>query len=206
MITVIKNEPLGKGRYRIGFDTGVQCIFYRGDIVGIELSEGADITEDVYNHLLKDVLGKRAKKRAMFLLEKMDRTEKQLRDQLQKNEYPQVCVDDAICYVKKYHYLDDFRYAQNYVRYLQEKMSRGQITIKLIQKGISKEFIQMAIDEVYESDEYEQIRAILEKKHFENSDSNSKEFQRMYQFLMRRGFKSSDVLRAMKYISDTTYC
>ena len=85
-------------------------------------------------------------------------------------------------------------------------MSRGQITIKLIQKGISKEFIQMAIDEVYESDEYEQIRAILEKKHFENTDSNSKEFQRMYQFLMRRGFKSSDILRAMKYTSDTTYC
>ena len=206
MIIVKEIEAVGKGRYRVKFDTGVTCLLYRKEMSSFSIEKGKEITAQQYQELLEEVVGKRAKKRALHLLEQMDRTEKQLRDQLQKNEYPQVCVDDAICYVKKYHYLDDFRYAQNYVRYSQEKMSRGQITIKLIQKGISKEFIQMAIDEVYESDEYEQIRAILEKKHFENTDSNSKEFQRMYQFLMRRGFKSSDVLRAMKYTSDTTYC
>ena len=206
MIIVKEIEAVGKGRYRVKFDTGVTCLLYRKEMSSFSIEKGKEITAQQYQELLEEVVGKRAKKRALHLLEQMDRTEKQLRDQLQKNEYPQVCVDDAICYVKKYHYLDDFRYAQNYVRYSQEKMSRGQITIKLIQKGISKEFIQMAIDEVYESDEYEQIRAILEKKHFENTDSNSKEFQRMYQFLMRRGFKSSDILRAMKYISDTTYC
>ena len=181
-------------------------MFYRGDLVGIDANDEAVIEEDIYNHLIFDILGKRAKKRAMFLLEKMDRTEKQLREKLQKNEYPLVCIDDAIDYVKKFHYLDDYRYAQNYIRYSQEKMSRGQITIKLIQKGVSKDVIQAALDQEYISDELTQIYKLLEKKQFESCDSSSREFQRMYQFLLRRGFKSSDIMKAMKYSEDTIYC
>ena len=206
MVTVVKNEALGKGKYRLKFDTGIESVFYRGDLVGIDANDEAVIEEDIYNHLIFDILGKRAKKRAMFLLEKMDRTEKQLREKLQKNEYPLVCIDDAIDYVKKFHYLDDYRYAQNYIRYSQEKMSRGQITIKLIQKGVSKDVIQAALDEEYISDELTQIYKLLEKKQFESCDSSSREFQRMYQFLLRRGFKSSDIMKAMKYSEDTIYC
>lgn len=202
MIYITKFENLEKGKRRIKFDTGVEGVFYRGDISGLELSDGGAISEDVYHHLLNDVLGKRAKKRAMYLLEQMDRTEKQLREKLEKNDYPEICIDDAIEYVKRFHYLDDLRYAQNYVRYSQEKMSRQQITIKLMQKGVERDIISIAIEEEYASDELEQIKALLIKKHFKECDSNSKEFQRMYQFLLRRGFKSSDILKVMKYDSE----
>lgn len=198
MILVRKIETTGKGRYRVTFDTGVTCLLYRKEISGFSIEENAAIEEQQYQKLLEDVVGKRAKKRALHLLEQMDRTERQLRDKLLANEYPQSCIDGAIEYVKGFHYLDDARYASNYVRFSQEKMSRVCMKQKLMQKGIASSVIEEAIEEGYVADEMEQIMALLRKRRFEPEKADEKEFQRTYQYMMRRGFKSSDILKAMK--------
>lgn len=198
MILVRKIETTGKGRYRVTFDTGVTCLLYRKEISGFSIEENSAIEEQQYQKLLEDVVGKRAKKRALHLLEQMDRTERQLRDKLLANEYPQSCIDGAIEYVKGFHYLDDARYASNYVRFSQEKMSRVCMKQKLMQKGIASSVIEEAIEEGYVADEMEQIMALLRKRRFEPEEADEKEFQRTYQYVMRRGFKSSDILKAMK--------
>ena len=198
MIIVKEIEAVGKGRYRVKFDTGVTCLLYRKEMSSFSIEKGKGITAQQYQELLEEVVGKRAKKRALHLLEQMDRTEKQLRDKLLANEYPQSCIDGAIAYVKGFHYLDDSRYASNYVRFSQEKMSRVQMKQKLMQKGIASSVIADAIEEAYVADEMEQIMALLRKRKFVPEEADEKEFQRTYQYVMRRGFKSSDILKAMK--------
>ena len=198
MIIVKEIEAEGKGRYRVKFDTGVTCLLYRKEMSSFSIEKGKEITAQQYQELLEEVVGKRAKKRALHLLEQMDRTEKQLRDKLLANEYPQSCIDGAIAYVKGFHYLDDSRYASNYVRFSQEKMSRVQMKQKLMQKGIASSVIADAIEEAYVADEMEQIMALLRKRKFVPEKADEKEFQRTYQYVMRRGFKSSDILKAMK--------
>lgn len=198
MIIVKEIEAVGKGRYRVKFDTGVTCLLYRKEMSSFSIEKGKKITAQQYQELLEEVVGKRAKKRALHLLEQMDRTEKQLRDKLLANEYPQSCIDGAIAYVKGFHYLDDSRYASNYVRFSQEKMSRVQMKQKLMQKGIASSVIADAIEEAYVADEMEQIMALLQKRKFVPEEADEKEFQRTYQYVMRRGFKSSDILKAMK--------
>lgn len=198
MIIVKEIEAVGKGRYRVQFDTGVTCLLYRKEMSSFSIEKGKKITAQQYQELLEEVVGKRAKKRALHLLEQMDRTEKQLRDKLLANEYPQSCIDGAIAYVKGFHYLDDSRYASNYVRFSQEKMSRVQMKQKLMQKGIASSVIANAIEEEYVADEMEQIMALLQKRKFVPEEADEKEFQRTYQYVMRRGFKSSDILKAMK--------
>lgn len=198
MIIVKEIEAVGKGRYRVQFDTGVTCLLYRKEMSSFSIEKGKKITAQQYQELLEEVVGKRAKKRALHLLEQMDRTEKQLRDKLLANEYPQSCIDGAIAYVKGFHYLDDSRYASNYVRFSQEKMSRVQMKQKLMQKGIASSVIADAIEEEYVADEMEQIMALLQKRKFVPEEADEKEFQRTYQYVMRRGFKSSDILKAMK--------
>ena len=128
----------------------------------------------------------------------MDRTEAGLREKLIAGEYPEECIEEAIAYVKKFHYLDDVRYAKTYVRYKGEKMSRMQIRQKLSAKGVSRDTIDSAIEELYQGDESAQIMSLLQKRGYSGEECEQKEFQRTYQFLLRRGFRSSDVLRAMK--------
>ena len=48
-----------------------------------------------------------AKKKAMSLLKYMDRTEWQLRDKLSLKGFSEGAIEEAIEYVKSFHYLDD---------------------------------------------------------------------------------------------------
>jgi len=129
----------------------------------------------------------------------MDRTEQQLREKLKSSHYPEEVIEEAIEYVKSFHYLDDERYAENFTRYKKENMSRQQIKQKLMLKGVSKDIIQNAIEEEYDVDESIHIRNILEKKHFSYETADEGEFRRVYGYLLRRGFRSNDILKEMKY-------
>ena len=197
-IRVCGIEKLDKGKYRICFETGIRCLVYGYEIRGMKLEEDAYISEEQYQHILNEIVGKRAKKRAMHLLERMDRTEQQLREKLISSEYPEQCVEDAISYVKSFHYLDDLRYAENFTRYAKEKLSRQQIKQKLMSKGVSGELIDNAIESEYDAEESLHIRRLLEKKHFDRKRCDDGEFRRVYQYLLRRGFRSNDILKEMK--------
>lgn len=145
-------------------------------------------------------LYKRAKLRCMHLLEKRDYTEKQLRDKLRisKSAYTEDMIDQALAYVKSFHYVDDARYASQYVECMRLKKSRRQIEQELFQKGVSRECIEQAMEECREIGEEEQILAWMEKKHYDPETADRKETQRMYAFLMRRGFPGSEISRLLK--------
>ena len=200
LIEVVAFDKLDKGKRRIRFETGESCTVYYSEIRGMQIEEGAYISIEIYEKIFKDIVGKRAKKRALHLLEQMDRTEQQLREKLQLSEYPERCVEDAIAYVKSFHYLDDERYAETFTRYKKEKMSRQQIKQKLMMKGVSREIIASAIEEEYDVDENIHIRSILEKKHFSGENADEGEFRRIYNYLLRRGFRSNDILKEMKHV------
>ena len=197
MIRVTEYESLGKGKLRIRLDNRAELVLYRGEARRVGLEPEVEIAEETYQLLIDEIVGKRAKKRALYLLEQMDRTEHQLREKLAKGGYPQECIDAAIAYVKRFHYLDDYRYACNFIRYSQGKYSRQQMKIRLAQKGIARELVANAIEETYTADESEQIQSLLLKRKF-SAECDDKEFKRTYQYLMRRGFGSSEVLHMMK--------
>lgn len=190
-------EQLEKGRRRLVFETGERLVLYKGEIRSYDLSEGQDISETLYQELLFDVLGKRATKRAMHLLEKQDRTEYQLREKLRQNEYPKEAVEQAIVYVKSYHYIDDLRYACSYVRYQKEKKSNRRLQQDLQKKGVAKEFIEQALLEEGNEDETDAIQRLLEKKGY-TPEMPREQANKIYQFLLRRGYKSSDILYVMR--------
>lgn len=201
-MVVLTVEEYKKNRYKVCMDNGTHLILYKGEARHYGIKEGAALTEEVYAELFYEVVGKRAKKRALHLLEKMDRTEKGLYDKLRESEYPTELIEEAIDYVKRYHYVDDMRYAKNYISYHQEGRSRARIRQELVRKGISKDMIEAAMEESYaDSDENQElvmITKLLEKKGYDPSSDDLKQKQKIYGYLMRKGFRSDDILRAMK--------
>lgn len=192
-------SEVDKKRMMIHTEEGVSFVLYKGEIRRFALQEGEEIASEVYEEIRTDILIKRARKRAMFLLEKMDRTESQLRNKLRQGFYGEDLIDDAIAYVKKYHYIDDNRYAQTYVRYQKERKSKRQIKIDLMQKGVDREIIEQAIEAEYEPEsEQELILKWIEKRKYKIGESDIKEKQKMYQFLMRKGFRSEDILHVLE--------
>ena len=195
---VVSVQPLEKGRVKFRFDDELEVILYKGEARKLALTEGCIVSEETYNVIMHEILGMRAKKRAMHLLERQERTERQLYDKLKQNGYPEVCIAEAIAYVKHYHYVDDFRYAATYIRYHQEKKSRQRLQMDLLGKGVPKAVIEEAFEEEYYSDECKKIRELLLKRHYDCENADRNEQRKQYQFLLRRGFHSSDILKVMK--------
>jgi len=138
---------------------------------------------------------KKAKHRALYILEQSDKTEQELRDKLSKNYEPEI-VEAAVAYVKRYHYIDDKRYAVNYLNTRGKVKSRRQVEQELLyKKGISREVLEEARLEAEPQDESVQIRRWMEKKNIRPETATQEEMRKFYLFLMRRGFQSEDILR-----------
>ena len=197
---VIQILELDRKRVRIRLEDGCEFALYKGEKRQYDLQEGGELSQEQFEDIRQEILIKRARKRVMHLLEKMDRTEEQLRVKLRQGCYPEDVIEDAIGYVKGYHYLDDLRYAQNYVRSHREKKSRRMLQLELQKRGVAKEWIQQAIEEEYEQEnEQEQILKWIRKKDYSSDTADLKEKQRMYQFLLRRGFRPNDILHALDF-------
>lgn len=195
---VVSVVPQDKKKLKICLDNGDTFILYKGEAAKLSLFEKEVFDDAKYQQIMTDILGKRATKRAMHLLEQQERTEKQLRDKLGQNGYPEQCIDQAIDYVKSYHYVDDYRYATVYIRYHQEKESRQKLTQKLMTRGISREIINRALEEEFVADECAQIKELLKKRRYDPDNGDEATRRKTAQFLMRKGFKSRDIFRVMR--------
>lgn len=198
---VIQILELDKKRVRIRLENGCEFALYKGEGRQYGLQEGGELSREQYEDICREILIKRARKRTMHLLEKMDRTEEQLRTKLRQGYYPEEVIEDAISYVKGYHYLDDLRYAQNYVRSHKDRKSRRMVQLELQQRGVAKEWIQQALEEYEQEHEQEQILKWIRKRDYSSETADLKEKQRMYQFLLRKGFCPNDILHALDYLT-----
>ena len=201
-MTVTAIEEISKTRSRVFLDETFAFVLYKGELHKYQIVEGEEMPEETWQELQNVVLPKRAKLRAMNLLQKKQYTEKQLFDKLILGGYTEELAQVALDYVKAYRYIDDERYAEEYIRVHAERYSRKEIERKLIQKGISKEKIVQAIEQCTEQndlpDEKILIQKHLEKKQLIGKQPDEKEKQRLYGFLYRKGFSQEAIRWALR--------
>ena len=185
-------EKLDKKRVRVLLEDGNSFVLYYGEKKRYELEEGMELSEEIFQEITSEVLVPRARKRVMHLLERMDRTESQLRAKLKQGYYPEDVID---------HYLDDLRFAQNYVRNHKEQKSQRIIEVELLRRGVAKDFVQQALEEEYcEENERDLILKWTQKKQYSSETADLKEKQKMYQFLLRKGFHWNDILYVLERV------
>lgn len=199
---IIRISELDKKRVKIVLEDKTCFPLYKTEQRRYDLAEGEELSREQFQEIREDILIKRARRRTMYLLEQMDRTEAQLREKLRQGYYPEDIIENAIAYVKGYHYVDDLRYAQNYVRTRKGKKSQRKLQMELLAKGVAKTMIQQALEEEYQQEsEQELILKWIEKKHYCAQEADLKEKRRMYQFLLRKGFQADDILHVLDYLT-----
>lgn len=186
-------EEYSKKKKRVYIDEQFAFTLYSGEVYKYKIKLGHSLPESDYDEILNEVVLKRAKKRALYLLASMDRTEHQVRTKLKQNDYTEEIINQAVEYVKRFSYIDDERYVKNYIECFEQRKSRQKIEMELYQKGINKELISSVIEQYYQSDERIIIQQLIEKKKFEIDEATPKEIQKMFNFLARRGFQLEDI-------------
>ena len=190
-----------KGRFRIYIEEKPAFVLYRGEGRRLGIREGEPLSEESLREIEEEILPTRAKRRAMNLLQNRDYTEAGLREKLRNGDYPESCIEEAVAYVKSYGYVDDCRYAGDFITYNLDRKSRTRMEQDLMRKGISKDTIRTVFEELEEQgtsqDEGAMIRRLLEKKKYDPQTATGQEKQRMYAFLYRRGFRAEVISRAL---------
>lgn len=198
---VTRITGIGKGRYRIYIDEESAFILYGGELRRLGVREGEPLSEECLREIREEILPKRAIKRAMNLLQKREYTTEGLREKLRGGEYPESCIDGAVAYVESYGYVDDLRYARDFITYNLDKKSRTRIEQDLARKGVDKKTVRAAFGELEEEgtkqDEPAMIRCLLEKKKYDGKTATMQEKQKMYAFLYRRGFHADAINSAL---------
>lgn len=198
---VTQLTDISNGRYRVCIENETVFVLYRGELRRLRIREGEEIPEESLREIQEEILPARAKKRAMNLLQKRDYTANGLREKLKNGDYPEACIEEAIAYVEAYGYVDDRRYARDFVVYHLDRKSRTRIEQDLQHKGIDRKLIEQVFTELEEEgmsqDEETMIRVLLQKKKYDAKMATIQEKQRMYAFLYRRGFHSEAINRAL---------
>ena len=194
MMTVSKIEPLSKSRYKVFIEGQFAFTLYKGELSRYHIAEDNRIDEEVYDILRKLVI-KRAKLRAMHLLSDMGRTESQLRTKLKQGGYPDEAVEEAIRYVKSFGYINDAEYVRSFIDSRKEKKSKKEIYAALKQKGVDSDIIEQVFEEMDygEEDSRQAIEALMRKRNYNPDSADLKEKQKLMGYLMRKGFRYEDV-------------
>lgn len=194
MMTVNKIEPLSKSRYKVFIEGQFAFTLYKGELSRYHIAEDNRIDEEVYDILRKLVI-KRAKLRAMHLLSDMGRTESQLRTKLKQGGYPDEAIEEAIRYVKSFGYINDAEYVRSFIDSRKEKKSKKEIYAALKQKGVDSDIIEQVFEEMDygEEDSRQAIEALMRKRNYNPDSADLKEKQKLMGYLMRKGFRYEDV-------------
>lgn len=198
MRQICELRKLTGGRYLVVLEDDFSFPLYGRELDEFGIHEDGVLREEAAAEILQEVLPKRAKLCAMHFLQSADRTEHQLRRKLESLFYPEEIADEAVAYMKKYHYIDDMRYAVNYMEYRRDSKSLRQMEQELYQKGISKETFSQAAEQIDTRDEASQIRQWLIKKNYSGSCADRKETERIYRFLLRKGYHASEIQRVLR--------
>lgn len=190
-----------RNRCKIYIDGEFAFVLYKGELRLYQIREGEEIGEEDYRKITGEILPKRAAMRAMNLLKSRDYTTAQLKEKLVRGGYPDMVIERALEYAASYRYIDDLRYAVSYIICHETDRSRKRIEQDLYGKGISRETMEKAWEEWEKQggccDEQSMINRLLEKKHFDCRTADIREKQRVFAFLMRKGFPAEQIRRAM---------
>ena len=195
---ITKLDKVGTKQVRLFFDEEKYCLLYYNEIRRLGFHEQDEIGQEEFEELNKLLLH-RAKLKAMSLLKYQDRTKKELKERLMRAEFPEFITEGAVAYVESFGYINDDAYIRNFIDSRKDKKSRREIYALLRQKGVDMNRAEEIMEEMYEEhSDQEAIRELLRKKHWDFACRDPKEKQKIYGYLVRKGFRYEDIRQVIQ--------
>ena len=163
------------------------------EVISIKkIKVGMEICEEELNDLIKLSNEKRAKEKALYLMEYRDHSKKELIDKIKKTSSEEA-AKKAVDRLEEIGLINDDNFARKYANELifRKKFAYSRAEYELIKKGIDKELAQEILDEII-PDPQEQIISLLESK-YSNLLNSDKGLKRTVSSLQRLGYCWSDI-------------
>ena len=146
-------------------------------------------------------------RRAGILLAQRDYTCSRMREKLLSYGFSDEVVGETLDSLRDARYLDDARYAENYISAHRGDRSLIRIRTDLESRGLSSDLISEVLmrerEEHGMGEEVRQILRLMEKRRFDPALATWEEKGKMKAFLYRKGYDASSVRAAMSTALNT---
>lgn len=200
IITKIAVQQKKSDRYNIFLDEKYAFSVDEDVLIKHQLKKGMELDEFSIAEIgYQDEIRKAYNMSIQYLSTKM-RSEKEVRQFLIKKEIDEVIIQEVIHKLFEYRFLNDEEYALAFVRTQKNTTDKGieMVRSELKEKGVSEPFIENALLEYPEEDEFKKAFSLCEKFVAKNSRDSAKIVkQKLEQLLMRKGFSFSTMKAAI---------
>ena len=204
MSRILKIETISRTRAQIIPDEGEPFCLSVRDVRRLGLKEDMELTGDL-SAVLADLVRKECLRKCGSLLGARDYSRQRLLDKLTEAGFPSSAAESALEELEKAGYVNDERYAADFIRAHLGDRSRRRIEADLRQRGIPDRAVRAAFEELDTDparEEEAQIRKWLEKKGRPDRDPDFRVRQKALAALARKGYGMDAVRRAFSDAED----
>ncbi|MBU3811533.1 MAG: RecX family transcriptional regulator, partial [Candidatus Niameybacter stercoravium] len=159
---------------------------------------GMVLDQPAYEKLMAALQLDKAKFKALDMISRGSKSEKQMREKLIQAEYSEYIVEEVMQFLKKYQYIDDDALAKRYIESKSQYSHKSlrQIKAELYRKGIVVDQVKDYCEETEEREEAN-IEYFLDKFRY-NPTWDIKQKQKIINRLLTRGFQYSQVEKCLR--------
>lgn len=186
---VTKIEEGEKNRKKIYIDGEYAFFLYPKELRQYPIEVDEEVSKELYEEIRQKIVLIRAKRRMLALLSKKDYTCEEIARKLRQGYYCEDIIEEVISYGVCMHYLDDERYAREYINWKKESKSLRWISKELSRKGIAKSIYEPILD--LEEDDEEILRELICRYMRKQLGENFQKRQKTYRYFLQKGYSSS---------------
>lgn len=191
-----------KNRYNIYVDDCFSLGIHEDILIKYNLHAGMEVDDEFIQDVLLAEEENKALNYALNRLSYRQRSEKELRMSMKRKDYDEDNIDNAIEFCKEYGYINDFKFAESFVKDKINLNKYGPERIKydLMLKGVSRDIINevLVIDR---DDQLEMARKLADKKKSSyKGDDQRSVYRKMSAFLQRKGFSYDIISRVVREV------
>ena len=197
-------EPRRKGLVQLYLDGEEAVKLDREVFLRAGLRPGDQISDEELHQLILDSDARRAKEKALYLLEHRNHSKRELTEKIARTAASWEAAEAAAGQMEELGLVDDQAYARDRAREMFLRKRWGPLRVKqeLRRKGIDGELIEELLEEYRQRDEgglvAENVRAVLETK-YSGWREHEKQRRRAFAALQRRGYSYEEIREGMAW-------
>jgi len=183
-ITKVTKAVKTECRYNVFVDEEYSFSLDESQLVDLGVRKGQELTDEELAQLKSESSFGKSYIRAMDLISRRQRSEKEIRDYAWKKQWSPEVRDRVTERLKECGYLNDEKFAKSFVR---SRANRGFSNRKMRTELIKKRIKRELIDHVLKDEDFNELESlknlIIKKRDKYESD------EKLIQYLMRQGFR-----------------
>ncbi len=194
IITKISPAIKTPGRYNVFIDGQFSFSLDETQLVNLGFKKGDEISESQLDELKNESSFGKNYIRAVDLISRRLRSEKELRDYAWRKQWTPDNTDRVVERLRERGYLNDEKFAESFVRSRANtrNFSAKRMQVELQRKGIKPEIIARVMTASDDYDESTALNTLIMKKHGKYDDE-----RKLIAYLARQGFRYDDIKTAL---------